>query len=64
MMLRAGRIIWWVKSHSLSYQAITLTTVPSTTVVSSRSATAAMASAVLWTDELKKLLVRRVARRR
>ncbi|TCM39504.1 hypothetical protein EV648_11426 [Kribbella sp. VKM Ac-2568] len=24
-MLRASRIIWWVKPHSLSYQAITLT---------------------------------------
>ena len=30
-MLRASRIIWWVKPHSLSYQAITLTSVPSTT---------------------------------
>src|SRR5215217_8010474 len=29
-MLRASRIIWWVKPHSLSYHAITLTSVPST----------------------------------
>jgi hypothetical protein len=26
----ASRTIWWVKPHSLSYQAITLTSVPST----------------------------------
>src|SRR5215217_3896302 len=43
-MLRASRIIWWVKPHSLSYQAMTLTSVPSTTLVSSRSMTAARGS--------------------
>src|SRR5438067_2063534 len=43
-MLRASRIIWWVNPHSLSYQAITLTSVPSTTTVSSRSTTAARGS--------------------
>ena len=26
---RASRIIWWAKPHSLAYQAITLTSVPS-----------------------------------
>ena len=43
-VLRASRIIWWVKPHSLSYQAITLTSVPSTTRVRSRSMIAARGS--------------------
>jgi hypothetical protein len=34
-ILWASRTIWWVKPHSLSYQAITLPRVPSTTWVSS-----------------------------
>src|SRR5918994_1040711 len=49
-MFRASRIIWWVKPHSLSYQAITLTRVPSTTVVSSRSTTAARGSPTMSAD--------------
>ena len=43
-VLRASRIIWWVKPHSLSYQAITMTSVVSTTRVRSRSMTAARGS--------------------
>ena len=34
VMLRASRIIWCVKPHSLSYHAITLTSMRSTTLVS------------------------------
>src|SRR5215213_9588372 len=49
-VFRASRIIWWVKPHSLSYQAITLTRVPSTTVVSSRSTTAARGSPTMSAD--------------
>ena len=48
--LRASRIICWVKPHSLSYQAMTLTSVPSTTVVSSRSMMAARGSPTMSAD--------------
>src|SRR5690606_22381899 len=48
--LRASRIIWWVKPHSLSYHAMTLTNVSSTTWVMSRSTMAACGSPTMSED--------------
>jgi hypothetical protein len=36
-MRRASRITWWVEPHSLSYQAMSLTSVPSTRLSVGRS---------------------------
>ena len=49
---RTSRIIWLVKPHSLSYQAMTLTNVPSTTHVRSRSTTAARGSPTMSAETM------------